>query len=186
MKALHPTLWRTCRVLANPVRLRMLQAVLTQPGAYVSAVAKSCRVPLNTASTGLRALQARGLITARRVGPYVFYAPQTDADVRHADAVLTAISAALRRGDPIIGVMKVVTAFTHVRRITLVRTLDTKSGLLSGTLSQRCGISQPALRRHLAKLARRGMVASNKRHLWQVTVPPTPLGRALLSIARAS
>jgi DNA-binding transcriptional ArsR family regulator len=185
MNALHPTLWRTCRVLANPVRLRLLKAVLVKPGTCVSAVAKSCRVPLNTASAGLRALQARGLIGARREGLYVFYAPRADADVQHADAVLTATCEALRRGDPLPDLLKAATAFTHVRRIVVMRTLSTGPGMLSGALSRRCDISPPALRRHLAKLARRGMVASDKRHMWRVTVPSSPFARALLAIARA-
>ena len=37
--ALHPTLWRTCRVLAGPTRLRLLRRVIARPGLTVQQLA---------------------------------------------------------------------------------------------------------------------------------------------------
>ena len=61
---LRPTLWRTCRVLANPTRLKMFSLLLQQPGQTVSAVAEHLSQPLSLTSEYLRALEARGFLRA--------------------------------------------------------------------------------------------------------------------------
>jgi DNA-binding IclR family transcriptional regulator len=53
----------------------MLHLLLHQPGQTVSAVAKHLRQPLSLTSEYLRALEARGLLTAHRVGRWVEYRP---------------------------------------------------------------------------------------------------------------
>ncbi|MBM3889971.1 MAG: helix-turn-helix transcriptional regulator, partial [Verrucomicrobia bacterium] len=65
---LRPTLWRTCRVIANPTRLKIFALLAEQPGQTVSGVADRLKLPLSEASESLRALEARGLLTARREG----------------------------------------------------------------------------------------------------------------------
>src|SRR6266705_1540127 len=72
-QVLQPTLWRTCRVLANRTRLQMLQLLSKQPDQTVSAVAKRLNLTLPVASQYLRALEARGFLTLRRTGLRVKY-----------------------------------------------------------------------------------------------------------------
>lgn len=51
-----PTLWRTCRVLANRKRLRLLYDVAHSPdGLTVGEAARRARLPLPVASQYLRA-----------------------------------------------------------------------------------------------------------------------------------
>src|SRR2546421_4014919 len=71
----QPTLWRTCRVLANRKRLQMLALLIRQPNQTVSTVAHQMRLSLPAASQYLRALEGRGLLTCRRVGLQVGYRP---------------------------------------------------------------------------------------------------------------
>ena len=59
-ESLSPTLWRTCRVLANPNRVRCLKAVLKCPGRSVEDVAAAVGLTEVKASLALRALQSRG------------------------------------------------------------------------------------------------------------------------------
>ena len=59
----QPTLWRTCRVLANRKRLQTLALLIRQPNQTVSAVAERMSLSMPAASQYLRALEARGLPT---------------------------------------------------------------------------------------------------------------------------
>ncbi len=68
ISSLRPTLWRTCRVLANRTRLKIYALLLRQPGQTVSAIAEQLKLPLPAASHYLRALEARGLLAVRRKG----------------------------------------------------------------------------------------------------------------------
>ena len=70
---LRPTLWRTCRVLANRRRLEIFHFLLQKPDQTVSAVAKRFKFPVPIASESLRLLESRSLLIARRVGRYVKY-----------------------------------------------------------------------------------------------------------------
>src|ERR1700726_877142 len=70
---LRPTLWRTCRVLANRNRLRIFHSLLQQPDQTVSAIASRFGLLLSVASESLRLLESRSLLTARRTGKYVKY-----------------------------------------------------------------------------------------------------------------
>jgi len=76
----RPTLWRTCRVLANRTRLRIFRRLAQQPGQTVSDVARRLRLSLPVTSQYLRALEARGLLSARRVGLRVTYRPSAASD----------------------------------------------------------------------------------------------------------
>ena len=66
VRSLQPTLWRTCRVLANRTRLRMFHLLLHQPGQTVSAIAERLGLTVPVASQNLRALEARGLLALSR------------------------------------------------------------------------------------------------------------------------
>src|SRR5712692_10468851 len=77
--SVQPTLWRTCRVLANSTRLKIFDLLRQQPGQTVSVIARRLKLSLPLTSQYLRALEARGLLAARRVGLRVVYRPASAA-----------------------------------------------------------------------------------------------------------
>ena len=87
--ALHPTLWRTCRVLAGPTRLRLLRRVIARPGLTVQQLADAQDIGKSRASQELRRLQSRGLIQARRKSARVAYHPVPDPldESNHTDRI---------------------------------------------------------------------------------------------------
>ena len=183
--ALAPTLWRTCRVLANDARLRCFAAVVNHPGAPVGGVARVAGIPLCLASLYLRQIQARGLLQATRVSRWVYYAAEADASVAHASAVLAALrQCALRRADDRTAVIRVLTAFTHPRRLTLLAEIGRRGPCVTGDLPRATGISRKALERHLRKLAARGLIAGTPSG-WMVVQPDDPLAAALLTATGA-
>ncbi len=95
-----PTLWRTCRALANRRRLRLMQYLMRHSDLTVSAIADEARMPLSVASQYLRALNARGLLQARRVGRSVIYRVEADPAVPQAEPLLKALRASRREGTP--------------------------------------------------------------------------------------
>ena len=88
---LHPTLWRTCRVLAGSTRLNLLRLVVATPGHTVSRLAEEAGIGLSRASQELRRLQSRGLLRATRTGSFVHYRPEPDPQVPDAKPLLLAM-----------------------------------------------------------------------------------------------
>jgi DNA-binding transcriptional ArsR family regulator len=156
--ALQPTLWRTCRVLANRLRLKMLGAIVRRPGQTVSAVAKQFHVRVGVASEYLRALEARSLLIARRNGRWVQYEPANGESEEPRHRLGAAVSAELKKGGKVAEkVFRLATAFTHPRRIEVYRALRGGPATLS-ELKQATRIAERALLRHLEKLNARGFV----------------------------
>ena len=159
MQTLIPTLWRTCRVLANPQRLNCLRAVSRRPGLCVSDLAKDTGERVGVTSQYLRDLQARGLIAARRWSRWTFYDPVADSSVGHASVVLTAALRAIEKeAYPYIFATAAFAVFAHPRRLQIlwVLRLDGVSGL--SAIRRQTGISERALLRHLPVLAAVGVV----------------------------
>jgi DNA-binding transcriptional ArsR family regulator len=156
---LVPTLWRTCRVLANKRRLGLVAAMADHPGQTVCAIAAACGIPEAICSHGLRQIQARGLCRAVRSGRWVAYSLTADPRVAQAQTLLCALTPAVKacRSD-YTALIAALTAYTHPRRIALVAALRHAGPSADDALGMRCGISPPALYRHLKKLARRGVV----------------------------
>ncbi len=157
---LHPTLWRTCRVIANRSRLRIFALLMRQPGQTVSAIANRSNLPIPVASQYLRALEARGLLEVRRVGRRVRCRLRSAIAGGPAQGIVEAMLEAFRRDPkPVEALFKTATAFTHPRRIEIFRTLQREPQTLH-QLRDATGIPLWALRRHLKKLEARAFVAS--------------------------
>lgn len=155
----HPTIWRTCRALANRRRLRCLRAVLLSPGLAVGEVASAAKLPQDQASLCLRALQARGLLHGVRESRWVRYYPSPDPLVPVAAPILAGVSRALlkdRLSDK--AFIRCLTAFTHPRRLNILRSLALGAPMTFGNLARAGRMSEAALARHLKKLASRGVV----------------------------
>lgn len=183
MNAYHPTLWRTCRVLANPQRLACLKEVLLTPDATVEEIAASAAIPHNKASMGLRALQARGLLSVRRQSRWVHYLPEPDLLVPSATPVLAAlrhalVTAPLKETE----IITALTAFTHPRRLSILQRLSQgRAPQIAEVLVAVTHISPPALWRHLMNLEARGL-ASRTDDGWMLSPKPSRLARALLAL----
>jgi predicted transcriptional regulator len=180
---LTPTLWRTCRVLANPKRLALIGALIGKPPQTVGAVAVSCGLSDAACSLGLRQIQARGLCRATRTGRWVSYALEADPRVPHAHALLSALVPAVKAcrsdSEPLIAAL---TAYTHPRRLDIVSTLRRTGPCTSESLGARCGISLAALYRHLDKLERRNVLQQTKSSV-SLRHPRNPFARLLLALA---
>lgn len=182
MGDLHPTLWRTCRVLANSRRLACLKAVLEQPDLTVESVADLAGLPEDQASLCLRALQSRGLIQARRHSRWVHYRPEPDRHVSFAEPLLGALRRALLDDRlPEREILRSLTAFTHPRRLAVLRRLQLAAPAPSAQLSLDTQVSLPALQRHLRKLRTRALVHLSEEGWGLVPFPP-PLPQTILTL----
>lgn len=181
-KALQPSLWRTCRVLANRHRLEMLRELILDPDQSVSEVGRRLCVPPAVVTQYLRALNARGLLAARRQGKYVYYRPSADESVIGAMPLLLALRGTFATTkDPVEVIFRQATAFTHPRRLDIIRALQNKP--LDGRhLRAATGMSQSALTRHLRKLVSRGIVMFDGRK-YRCTTPRHGLSKVLLRLA---
>ena len=181
---LKPTLWRTMRVLANTRRLQLLAELFRNPPLCVSECAKCCGMPRVSTSVALRQLQARGLIRAERSSRWVRYRPVPDPLVAHAAAISAAMRTALgARNADLKSIARVSTAYTHERRIRIVRALATSPRTMD-ELAAICRISAPALFRHIDKLARRNVVHRDRNRV-SLLPPANPLAAALLAAMQA-
>jgi DNA-binding transcriptional ArsR family regulator len=179
---LKPTLWRTCRVLANRKRLEILSAVIREQEVTVSAVAQRTHCQPAVASQYLRMLNARGLISARRSGRLVYYSPVADPSVPDAAPLLEALHSELApQIGPIDTVFRLVTAFTHPRRVTVTHILAIRP-MTSRALSDASAISHAATIRHLRKLVNRGFVERDG-DVYGLANPRNALAARLLGIA---
>jgi DNA-binding transcriptional ArsR family regulator len=168
--------------LANRKRLQILALLSREPNQTVSTVARRMRLSLPAASQYLRALEARGLLTCRRVRLRVEYQLSAATTENAAGEILTALRSVFRRrAQPIAMLFKLATAFTHPRRIEVFRAV--KSGTDSlGTLQTATHISARALLRHLAKLEAKGFVKSELA-VYAVIKQTHPFGRVLARLA---
>ena len=161
----QPTLWRTCRVLANRKRLQILALLIRQPNQTVSAVAERMALSMPAASQYLRALEARGLLTCRRIGRRVEYRMSAGTSEGAAKEIIKALRLVFRRrAQPIEAIFKLATSFTHPRRVEVFRALtsgaDSFAKLQAATnLPSRALSSRPCLRQisRTTRGARRGI-----------------------------
>ena len=181
-KPLSPTLWRTCRALANKKRLHLLQYVMHQKGVNVTTAAFDLDLTTSAASEYLRALNARGLLQAKRHGRHVRYEAAHDPSLPGTELLLNALRISLgKKKGAIDSAFRSLTAFTHPLRITLFRAVAAGAGDLS-TIRAGTGISSAAAVRHLKKLLRRGCIGRvNDRY--RLRRPLDPLARALTGLA---
>jgi len=181
--ASQPTLWRTCRVLANRKRLQTLALLIREPNQTVSAVAERMNLSLPAASQYLRALEARGLLTCRRVGRRVEYRPSARTSEGAAEEMVKALRLIFRgKAQPIELIFKLATGFTHPRRIEVFRALANGADSIA-TLQALTKVPARALSRHLAKLEARGFV-KNEMARYVATIQRHPFGRVLARLAR--
>jgi DNA-binding transcriptional ArsR family regulator len=181
---LQPTLWRTCRTIANRIRLKMFALLLQRPGQTVSAVAEHLSQRLSLSSEYLRALEARGLLKSRRVGRWVEYRPSPATGDGPASGLVSGLRWAFQNEpQPVETIFRLATAFSHPRRIEIFRALQTEPRNL-GQIQAATRISGWALHRHLRKLEARAFVTCHL-GLYAAAKRPDGLGRELARLAAA-
>jgi DNA-binding transcriptional ArsR family regulator len=169
-------------VLANRTRLKICALLFQQPGQTVSAIAERLKLPLPAASLYLRALEARGLLTVRRMGRRVVYQPAPATAGTSGGELVKALRRVFSQDvSPVETIFNTATAFTHPRRVEIFNALrrETQNPVQLGV---RTGISVPSLYRHLKKLEARGFVACREGE-WVVPPRFDPLGCELTRLA---
>lgn len=161
---MSPTLWRSCRVLANERRLRLLKSLLVMGPLSVSEAAGKNKLPLSITSAYLRQLNARGFLRVSRCGSHVYYTVGFDPLVQHAEILLTSICEAIKpcsTGSEFHRVIHALTTCTCPRRINLVRSIARRPDVDYETLRRETGMSQTALHRQLGKLLHRHVIVES-------------------------
>lgn len=183
MSQLRPTLWRTCRVIASKTRLQLLWLLFQHDDLCVSALADRVGLSDPNTSIQLRALSARGLITPQRKGLQIFYRPEVNLNVEHAETLLAALLECQERNMSAEIIIRQATAFTHAWRIKIVRALDGSHQTFS-QLTESTEIPAPSLSYHLAKLTTRRFIKI-KNGTYRLHDPNNYLGRILMNMVRS-
>ena len=168
---LRPSLWRTCRVLANRRRLRIFSFLIDHPEATVSAIAKGINVPLSSTSKALRLLESRSLLMAKRSGSFVRYSVAGhNRTGRHGGLTTTLKEAFENHPGRVNAVFSLVAVFTQPLRIEIFNALRGQPQSFE-QVRIATGVSSRALDRHLQKLESRGFI--RRRHGCYRTVRPS-------------
>ena len=123
MQNLNPTLWRTCRMLAGPARIRLLRCLHERPGRNVSELARDVGIGLSDASQELRRIQSRGLLQAERKGVSLIYRLGADPQVASAAPLLKALRAVLSANESDEQILAVASGLGHPKRIVMLRSI---------------------------------------------------------------
>ena len=182
MSQLRPTLWRTCRIIASETRLNLLWFLFSEDSLCVADLAQAVGISDHNASTQLRALSARGLITPVRKKRKVFYHPEVNTDVAHAETLLDALHLCFKTQMPHTTIIRQATAFTHIRRIEMVRALN-RTPLSFEKLNLATHIPPPALSNHLNKLRARHFIKLTN-GIYRLQTPRNSLGRVLMDVSK--
>ena len=180
MNRLRPTLWRTCRVIANEQRMLLLYSLFKNNGQCVFELAQNIGIRPEHASIHLRSLNSRGLILQKREKMRLLCSTQANEEVDSAPLLLNALRTCYKQQTPTHVLTKQATAFTHARRIEIIRCIPS-AGITKDQLNEQTNISYSALTRHLNKLESRGFITSGRNIFFRAT-PPDALSKALLKV----
>lgn len=177
---------RVARVLASYPRLRILEQLARHGETQPTSLAERLHLPLNTISAHLRALTNAGLIQGRKSGSNCHYSldsPYGDNTLsgRTSRWLAKALSGANNRknhrGVPEVRngssagvrpclhetIFEIATAFTDLRRLQILRYLQTHGPATPNELADELSMSVHAVSRHTTKLRRRGLITSQSR-----------------------
>ncbi len=174
-------LWRTCRVIASETRLELLWHLFVEKELAVAQAGRLAGISPSNASLQLKMLSECGLVICRREKMQVFYRAEANEAVEFAPEVLAALQECCERSVSFAALIRHATAFTHERRVEILRALRGRS-LSTSALRDVTGMSSSALLRHLDKLLRRGCVTEQNR-ICRMGSSGNPLGRVLLKLA---
>ena len=193
---------RLFRVLANYRRIKLARLLAVLGEMSVSQLARATRNDLPHTSVHLHAMASVGIVWPRRSGRRVWYRLADRPGNALTTAVLELLRQAFRgvsaraprqvaradqRASPAYSdraMFASFTAFTHPRRLQIIRHLfDTASGS-APTLAATLSMSRPACSRHLDKLVRRGILrkeGSRRQRSYLLAPGAGPVRSALLT-----
>ena len=168
------------RALANRERIRIVRLLVVLDEMNVTQISEATELDLTLISRHLKVLAAAGLVWRRRSGRRISYCiadrsgnPVTTAALRRIRQVFSKVNADKPRR--VVGadqgssatesdssLFSLFTAFTHPRRLQIVRHLTVQGPTALRDLMSALSMSRAACFRHLAKLERRGLMASNR------------------------
>ena len=185
---LKPTLWRTARALANKDRLNLMRLVSTANGTKgVVELAEEAELPVPTASLYLRALNARGLISVVRSGPYVFYGTGPDRSlpvaVRIQNTFRSLFAASHLPDGWAQGLLPTLRAYSNARREAIVRLLHASQPIRYREFKRLSGLCETTFLRHLDILVAAGVVMRDQDGFYSLAKPSTPLSAEFLKAA---
>ncbi|TAL01487.1 MAG: ArsR family transcriptional regulator [Verrucomicrobia bacterium] len=174
----QPTLWRTCRVLANVARLEIIKFLSRRSGQTVSAVAEHSGLSMPATSQYLRALESRGLLQVKRQGRRVSYRLAEPDSSGAAGELVTALALAFREKSATTDeIFRQFTAFTHARRVAIYRAIH-EGAETAELISRATRIPLLSMTRHLAKLSSRRFIAVSEGN-YRIVERTDALGRTL-------
>jgi DNA-binding transcriptional ArsR family regulator len=173
-------LWRVCRVVSHEKRLQLLWLLFENGEQCVRELMVEAEMSRPNASIQLKTLYLAGLIRFRRQDMNVIYRAEADLRVECATPLLEALRKCSEECISFESVVHQVTAFTHERRIEIIRLLQ-DGPLPFVRLEGLSGMTSSALSRHLLKLEARKVVRWDG-ELYCIAPPREPLGAVLLEI----
>ena len=173
-------LWRVFRAVSTQGRLQLLWHMIEKGELCVNQLAAQSAMTDSNASIQLKILYSEGMVQFRRQNINVIYRAEANDRVAGAEELLFALNKCHDESVSFKTIIRRVTAFTHDRRIEVVRALS-DGPLSSVQLIDRCGITSSALSRHLLKLEARKVVRWDG-ELYCIARPKEQLGKALLGI----
>ena len=205
------------RALASAARLRLLFLVHSKPSTTVRELAEACGASEQVTSRHLRMLADLGLLDARPSGRAVHLHPPRPEQSRTALSreVVRLVTQVWQRAEGNSTLLRVwnsvagseggapgevealfqrlvfaFTAYTHLRRLLILRYLADRGATSQERLADEIGMSAPATTRQLAKLHRRGLVTRSgpgAHGPWELAPSPAPpFQRALHAAVMAS
>jgi predicted transcriptional regulator len=181
---LNPTLWRTCRMLANARRLRIIHQLIDKEPQTLTQLAKACKMSVSACSQYTRHITARGLCREIRNGRFAYFDLYADPAIPYSTSLLKAVIRSVKQSKrDYKQQLAELTAYTHISRIRIVRYIAQHGVCRICEMQSGLHISKPALIRHVNKLTRRNRLQAVKTGGYQLVQPTTVLARELLSIA---
>ena len=183
---LKPTLWRTARALSNTGRLKLMRLVSNAKGVKgVVELAEEVGLSVAVTSIYLRQLNARGLISVVRSGPYVYYGTGSDRSLPVAIEIQKAFQRLFSRkklpSDWTERLMPVLHAYSHFRREIIIRVLLQHDHINYAELFRRSSFCEPTFLRHLNILLKAEVISKDKKGDYFITKPKNSLESVLLS-----
>lgn len=181
---LNPTLWRTCRMLANARRLRIIQQLIDKDPQTLTQLASACKLSVPACSQYTRQITARGLCREIRKGRYAYFDLHADSSISYSSALLKSLTESLRhqKGNYKRQIAD-LTAYTHVSRIRILRHIFRYGTSQTTEMRYVLHISKPALIRHINKLIKRNLLQAVETGGYQCVKPQSVLARELFAIA---
>lgn len=174
-------IWKTCRVLANQSRLRILKRLMERTELCVTEVAEFEGLTPVVASEHLRLLHESGFLKQTRESKWTFYSVVSVPELAVSKKIFKPLKKQLSGNEKQIQkIFKSATAFTHPRRIEVIKNLNGSPRAFE-ELRDQCDFSFSAMNRHLEKLCSRGLV-QKKSEEYELLPGGTELEKVLINI----